>query len=77
MLFNSVKEINRLRKEVNMLLSKRMSSIYLKITIETFSKLPFCGFNFNFERNYDVFKVKEAIHCVEQKYENENKKSHT
>ena len=34
MLFNSVKEINRL-------LSKGMSNIYLKVTIETFSKLQF------------------------------------
>ena len=34
MLFNSVKEINRLRKEINRLLSKGMSNIYLKITIE-------------------------------------------
>ena len=34
MLFNSVKEINRLKKEINRLLSKGMSNIYLKITIE-------------------------------------------
>ena len=34
MFFNSIKEINRLRKEVNRLLSKRMSIIYLKVTIE-------------------------------------------
>ena len=37
--FNSVKEINRLRKEINRVLRKEMSSIYLKVTIETFSKL--------------------------------------
>ena len=37
--FNSIKEINRLRKEINRLLSKEMSNIYLKVTIETFSKL--------------------------------------
>ena len=42
--FNSVKEINRLRKEINSLLSKGMSNIYLKVTIETFSKLRFSGF---------------------------------
>ena len=41
MLFNSVKEINRLIKEINRLLSKGMSNIYLKVTIETFSKLQF------------------------------------
>ena len=35
MIFNSVKEMNRLRKEVNRL---------LKVTIETFSKLRFSGF---------------------------------
>ena len=34
MLFNSIKEINRLRKEINRLLSKGMSNIYLKVTIE-------------------------------------------
>ena len=33
-----------LRKEINKLLSKGMSNIYLKITIETFSKLRFSGF---------------------------------
>ena len=32
--FNSIKEINRLRKEINRLLSKGMSNIYLKDTIE-------------------------------------------
>ena len=34
MFFCSIKEINRLRKEINRLLSKGMSSIYLKVTIE-------------------------------------------
>ena len=29
-----MKEINGLRKEINRLLSKRMSNIYLKVTIE-------------------------------------------
>ena len=43
-LFNSVKEINKLRKEINRLLSKGMSNIYLKVTIEKFSKLLFSGF---------------------------------
>ena len=43
MFFNSVKEINRLRKEINTL-SKGMSNIYLKVTIETFSKLRFSEF---------------------------------
>ena len=32
--FNSIKEINRLRKETNRLLNKGMSNIYLKVTIE-------------------------------------------
>ena len=31
---NSIKEINRLSKEINRLLSKRMSNSYLKGTIE-------------------------------------------
>ena len=39
MFFNSVKEINMLRKEM-----KRMSNIYLKVTTEKFSKLRFSGF---------------------------------
>ena len=39
--FNSIKEIYILRKEINRLLSKGMSNIYLKFTIETFSKLRF------------------------------------
>ena len=34
MLFNSIKEINRLRKEINRLLSKEMSNIYLNVNIE-------------------------------------------
>ena len=34
MLFNSIKKINRLRKEVNRLLSKGMSKVHLKVTIE-------------------------------------------
>ena len=34
MFFNSVKEINRLEKEINRLLSKGMSNIYSQVTIE-------------------------------------------
>ena len=34
MLFNSVKEINRLRNEISRLLSKGMSNIYLKVTFK-------------------------------------------
>ena len=34
MFFNSIKEINKLRKEINRLLIKGMSNIYLKVTIE-------------------------------------------
>ena len=45
MFFNSIKQINRLRKEIKTsLLSEGMSNIYLKFTIETFSKLLFSGF---------------------------------
>ena len=32
-----------LRKEINRLLSKGMSNIYLKVTIETFSNFDFLG----------------------------------
>ena len=41
--YNSIRGINRLRKEINRLLSKGMSNIYFKVTIEAFSK--FSGFN--------------------------------
>ena len=34
MFFSSVKEIDRLRKEINKLLSEGMSNIHLKVTIE-------------------------------------------
>ena len=34
MFLNSIKEVIRLRKEINRLLNKRMSNIYLKVTIE-------------------------------------------
>ena len=34
MFFNSVEQINRLRKEMNTLLNTEMSNIYLKVTIE-------------------------------------------
>ena len=34
MFFHAVKEINRLRKEINRLLRKGMLNIYLKVTIE-------------------------------------------
>ena len=34
MFFSSIKEIDRLVKEINWLLSKVMSNIYLKVTIE-------------------------------------------
>ena len=34
MFFNSIKEINRFRKKKNRLLSKGMSNIYVKVTIE-------------------------------------------
>ena len=44
MFLNSIKQVNRLRKEINRLLSKGMSNIYLKVIIETFSKLRFPGF---------------------------------
>ena len=40
-IMKTIKEIDRLRKEINRLLSKGMSNIYLKVAIETFSKLRF------------------------------------
>ena len=46
--FYSIKEIIRSRKEINRLLSKGMRNIYLKVTVETFSKLGFSGFKIFF-----------------------------
>ena len=43
MFFNSIKEINRLRKEISRLLSKGMSNIYLKVTIATSKNFDFLG----------------------------------
>ena len=51
MFFNSVKEINRLRKETNSLLIKGMSNIYLKVTIEK---------NYRFQ-NFDFVDSKKLI----------------
>ena len=51
MAFNSIKEINRLRKEINRLLIKGMSNIYLKVIIEKFPKLRFSGFKRFFTRS--------------------------
>ena len=39
--FHSIKEIIRIRKGIDRLLSKGMSNVYLKVTIETLSKLRF------------------------------------
>ena len=50
-IFNSIKKINWLRKEINRSLRKEMSNICLKITIETFSKLRFSGFKKFFTRS--------------------------
>ena len=59
MFFNSMKEINRLRKEINRLLSKGMSNIYLKVTIEEKNRrsqnFDFLGF-----RNLLPFQFWEA-----------------
>ena len=44
MFFDSIKKKTRLRKEINRLLSKGMSNIYRKVTVETLSKLRFSGF---------------------------------
>ena len=41
MFFTSIKEINRVRKEINRLLSKRMSNIHLKVQKLTFSNIWF------------------------------------
>ena len=43
MFFNSVEEINRSRKEINRLLSKGMSNIYLKVTMRYSQNFDFLG----------------------------------
>ena len=53
MLLSSIKGVNRLK-------SKGMSNIFTRKTMY--------GFSFNFERNYDIFKVKESMHFVDQNY---------
>ena len=72
--FNSLKEINRLRKKINRLLSKRMSNIFLQVTIEMFSKLRFSGFkkfatgsileSSSSRRYHWIFKIFGAKLCV-------------
>ena len=68
-----------------------MSNIYLKVIIETFSKLRFSGFKsevrqqnyvwlffyFNFERNYDVLKSKSPCILLNKKYIKSQIKSKT
>ena len=43
MFFNSIKEINRLRKEINRLLSNIMSNIYLKLLLRRSQNFDFLG----------------------------------
>ena len=43
MSFNSIKEMNTLRKEINRLFSKEMSDIYLKVLLR---KVAYSKFNF-------------------------------
>ena len=42
--FNSINEINRLRKEVNKLLSKGMLNIYLKVNLRRSQNFDCLGF---------------------------------
>ena len=71
MLFNSIKQINRLKKEVNRVFSKGMSNINLKVTIEKKWRTPNLDFlilksfstnkgrflgNLNLRRYYWTFK---------------------
>ena len=51
MFFNSVKETSRLRKETNRLLSKGMSNIYLKVTIEKYW----------LSQNFDFLNLKNLV----------------
>ena len=62
--FNSIKEINGLRKEINRLLSKEMSNIYLKVTIETFSRLRFSRFKKCVTRSNLGSSNSRRYHCI-------------
>ena len=63
MFFNSVKEINTLRKEINKLLNKGKSNTSLKVTIETFSKLRVSGYKKFFSRSVFGEKILETSCC--------------
>ena len=62
MFFNSIKEINRLGKEIHRLLIKGMSSIYLKVTIEKTDVLKTSKFQLtqilNFKTSFCKLKIK-------------------
>ena len=53
-MFNSIKEINRLRKEINSLLSKGMSNIYLKVTIQKSNYYYY----YYYSQNFDFLNLK-------------------
>ena len=54
MFFNSVKEINRLRNEINRLSSKEMSNIYLNVTIKQKNRRS---------QNFDFLSLKNLPPC--------------
>ena len=54
MFFNSTEKIQKkkeIKEKVNKLLSKGISIMYLKVTMETFSNLRFSGFEIFFTRS--------------------------
>ena len=73
MFFNSIKEINRLKKEISRLLSKGMSNIYLKVTIENkfvstlvFRQGQLTPIQLNFQTSFNNLKIRDlrAKVCV-------------
>ena len=64
MLFHLIKELNRLRKEISRLLSKEMSNIYLKITIEEKNwrsqKFDFLGWKICHHVNFRELQLKQV-----------------
>ena len=73
MFFNSIKEINRLKKEISRLLSKGMSNIYLKVTIENkfvstlvFRQVQLTPIQLNFQTSFNNLKIRDlrAKVCV-------------
>ena len=63
MFFSSIKEINKLLKEINRLLSKGMSNIYLKVSIEKWWRTQ--NFDFLSLKGSSPKPVSEELQLIE------------